>query len=187
MGGRFPVSYPSLLYYVFYDIVLDNRMKIKNKRPFYHEGLQFECTRCGGCCSGFPGFVWLSETDVDRLLDHLKIDRSDFIASYSKVVRGFGQPRLSLIEKEEFACIFFDDEPGHICTVYEARPYQCRSYPFWGKNLVSRSEWEKTADFCPGVNRGRTYYQKEIEGFLNGIPEYNIKRFNPSFRAELGY
>jgi Fe-S-cluster containining protein len=158
-------------------------MKRKDKRPFYHEGLQFECTRCGGCCSGFPGYVWLAETEVDRLSDHLGIERAEFISRYTKFVRGIGQPRISLIEKEGFDCIFFDDG----CTIYEARPYQCRSYPFWSRNIVSLSDWEQTADFCPGVNRGRNYSQEEIDAFLSDVPEYNIRRFSPLFRRQLGF
>ena len=161
-------------------------MKRKDKRPFYKDGLRFECTRCGGCCSGFPGFVWLSEQEVERLKNHLKLEIHDFISRYTKVVRGFGQPRLSLIEKEGFACIFFDRTGSDgFCTVYEARPYQCRSYPFWSRNIVSPSDWERASGFCPGVNRGRTYSQEEIERFLSSVLDYNIRRFSEKLYREL--
>ena len=177
-------------------------MKIKDKRPFYHEGLQFECTRCGGCCSGFPGYVWLSESEMERLRTHLGLDRAVFISRYTKVVRGFGPPRISLVEKQGFDCIFFDYGSDLVCsdkicsdrvcsdracTVYDARPYQCRSYPFWKRNLVCMSDWDRTADFCPGLNRGRTYSQEEIEEFMSFVPEYNIRRFSQVVRRELGF
>jgi len=167
-------------------------MKIKDKRLFYHEGLQFECTKCGGCCSGFPGYVWLSEPELERLRTHLGLEWAVFISRYTKVVRGFGPPRISLIEKQGFDCIFFDygaDPVGSdkICTVYDTRPYQCRSYPFWKKNLVYRSDWDRTAQFCPGLNKGRTYSPEEIEEFLSFVPEYNIRRFSQAVRRELGF
>jgi len=34
------------------------------------------------------------------------------------------------------------DEDGR-CTVYEARPTQCRTYPFWDELIESRESWEK--------------------------------------------
>ena len=32
--------------------------------PWYRDGLRFACTRCGACCTGAPGYVW-----VDRRAD----------------------------------------------------------------------------------------------------------------------
>src|SRR5262249_1390597 len=37
--------------------------------PWYQDGLRFECTRCGKCCSGFPGFVWVSEAELQAIAD----------------------------------------------------------------------------------------------------------------------
>ena len=36
-------------------------------RVFYSDGLRFECTRCSRCCRHTPGYVFLSENDVERL------------------------------------------------------------------------------------------------------------------------
>jgi len=30
-------------------------------RPWYADGLSFTCTCSGNCCTGGPGFVWMSE------------------------------------------------------------------------------------------------------------------------------
>jgi Fe-S-cluster containining protein len=165
------------------DIVRENGMKRKNKDPFYHEGLKFSCTRCGGCCSGFPGYVWLSEAEIIRLSEHLNLEPAVFAGHFTRVVRGFGPPRLSLIEKDGFDCVFFEDG----CKVYGARPYQCSSYPFWRRNLTSQSEWDRTADFCPGVNRGRTYKKEEIDRIQNGFPDYNARHFSPALRRAIGF
>ena len=27
---------------------------------WYRDGLRFECTRCGACCTGAPGYVWVT-------------------------------------------------------------------------------------------------------------------------------
>ena len=69
---------------------------------------------------------------------------------------------ISLTEKENYDCIFWDGG----CTVYEHRPLQCRSYPFWGANLESKEAWRGLAAVCPGANRGKLHSLAEIERWL---------------------
>ena len=37
------------------------------EQPWYAEGLKFTCTQCGNCCTGGPGFVWISREEIRRL------------------------------------------------------------------------------------------------------------------------
>ena len=39
--------------------------------PWYADGLNFTCTQCGNCCTGGPGFVWISREEIVRLAAHL--------------------------------------------------------------------------------------------------------------------
>ena len=156
-------------------------MKRKRNQPFYDTGLKFECTRCGKCCSGFPGYVYLSEEEILSIANNLMLKPSQFIDSYTKIVRILGQHRLSLIEKPPFDCVFY--EKG--CMIYEARPYQCISYPFWRRHIVSLREWNKLGEFCPGINRGILFSKEEIEDLLNNVPDYNIVNFSPNFLHHL--
>jgi Fe-S-cluster containining protein len=49
------------------------------------------------------------------------------------------------------------------CSVYEARPRQCRSWPFWPENMKKRV-WEKEiTSYCKGVGKGRLYTEEEIQ------------------------
>ena len=66
-----------------------------------------------------------------------------------------GAGAVSLIEKKNKDCIFFDKEQG--CTVYEDRPRQCRTWPFWRSNVYSPDSWKRGAKRCPGMNRGHLY------------------------------
>lgn len=66
---------------------------------------------------------------------------------------------MSLKEKPNYDCIFWEE--GH-CTVYKARPLQCRNYPFWHQNLISRSIWDGIGKDCPGINNGKKHSYKEI-------------------------
>ncbi|ORC36612.1 zinc/iron-chelating domain-containing protein [Marispirochaeta aestuarii] len=131
--------------------------------PFYSRGLRFECTGCSRCCRHEPGYVFLSDNDLSRLCAAKELSRAEFLEKYCRSVNIHGFSRLSLREKDNYDCIFWKDGG---CSVYESRPLQCRTYPFWEPFLNSREDWEAMSGECPGVNRGRLYSQKEIDRLL---------------------
>jgi Fe-S-cluster containining protein len=47
-------------------------------------------------------------------------------------------------------CIYLDDDKK--CTTYQARPAQCKSFPFWAENVRSDRSWSKTVSECPGID-----------------------------------
>jgi Fe-S-cluster containining protein len=108
-------------------------------------GLAFSCTRCGGCCRGFAGYVWVSEPEIVALAAHLGLSLGDFGRRYLRRV----DTRISLMEKKNHDCVFWDDDRG--CTVYAARPSQCRTYPFWSQVVKTRKAWREEAARCPGI------------------------------------
>src|SRR5262245_24912135 len=102
--------------------------------PWYRDGLKFECTRCGHCCTGAPGYVWVNGEEIARLAEY----RGQTVEQFSKAyVRRVGQ-RHSLIEKPGGDCIFWEKETG--CTVYAARPVQCQTWPFCPEHVESPGE-----------------------------------------------
>jgi len=130
---------------------------------FYENGLRFECTRCSKCCRHTPGYVFLSEADIGPLLTALGVTRHVFLNKYCRRVQfGFAH-RLSLREKPNVDCILWEFSG---CSVYEARPLQCRSFPFWSSCLSSAKEWEFHARQCPGIGKGRLHSRDEIEGWI---------------------
>lgn len=131
--------------------------------PFYKDGLNFSCTRCNNCCRHEPGYVFLSQKDLNRLADGLSLSADDFIHRYCRTVDMFGFKRLSLTEKPNYDCVFWADGG---CTVYNLRPLQCRSYPFWSSHLVSRHAWNSVEESCPGVNYGQLHSRAEIDQWL---------------------
>ncbi|RKX91346.1 MAG: YkgJ family cysteine cluster protein [Spirochaetes bacterium] len=143
-------------------------------KPFYKEGLKFECVRCSACCRFDPGYVFLSASDMDRLASFFKIDKKAIVEKYCRIVNMGGSRRLSFKEKKNFDCIFWK-EGG--CTIYEARPLQCRSYPFWQPFLTSEEAWNKEAENCPGMKRGKKHSLKVIENWLE-------KRDNEMYKLE---
>ena len=35
--------------------------------PWYQQGLRFQCTQCGDCCTGAPGYVWVNKEEIAAL------------------------------------------------------------------------------------------------------------------------
>ncbi len=134
------------------------------KDSFYLSGLRFECQKCSRCCRHDPGYVYLSENDIHILSSYFKMPRDRFIETYCRTVQHTGELYVSLKEKDNYDCIFWE---SGACTVYPVRPFQCRSYPFWSNYLASEDAWNETAKSCPGINRGRLYTFEEIEGWIN--------------------
>ena len=130
---------------------------------FYENGLEFSCVRCSRCCRHEPGYVFLSQTDVKRLVAGLGIRERKFRETYCRDVPLGGANFMSLKEKSNYDCIFWEDEG---CSVYEHRPLQCRTYPFWAPHLESADSWELEKQHCPGIGKGKRYTKQEIEAFL---------------------
>ncbi len=61
--------------------------------------------------------------------------------------------RKSLVEFGNGDCVFFDGEKRR-CTVYEDRPRQCRTWPFWDSNIRTEEAWRQTCEVCPGSGKG---------------------------------
>ncbi|MDR2398307.1 MAG: YkgJ family cysteine cluster protein [Spirochaetaceae bacterium] len=136
----------------------------KSKRPFYHQGLRFSCTRCSACCRYESGFVFLSKKDVDILAETLQMAYNEVIETYCQwVPGGIGEERLSLKETAVYDCIFWRQG----CSVYEGRPLQCKTFPFWPSLLASRDAWNHGAASCPGMRSGVLHTKDEIEQWIS--------------------
>jgi Fe-S-cluster containining protein len=124
--------------------------------PWYQDGLRFECTRCGKCCSGFPGFVWVSEDEVKEIALFRNEPVEEVLGLYTRLING----KRTLRDKSNDDCIFYDPAAG--CTIYPVRPRQCRTWPFWESNVDSPQAWERTAAVCPGAGQGTLIPVEEI-------------------------
>ena len=124
---------------------------LKKKVPWYAAGLAFECTQCGQCCSGpAPGYVWVASAEIEALASFLVLSVPDFAGRYVRQ-----SAAKSLIEKDNADCVFLRrlEDGSKRCTVYEARPIQCRTWPFWASNLANPDAWAAAGSRCPGINR----------------------------------
>ena len=129
------------------------------EQPWYKDGLRFKCTQCGDCCTGAPGYVWVNQAEIEGIAAEL--GESDVEVFEDAYVRKVGI-RRSLREFPNGDCVFFDTEK-RTCTVYNARPRQCRTWPFWESNLKSPQAWAETCEACPGSGKGQLYQIEHIE------------------------
>ena len=125
--------------------------------PWYAEGLRFKCTGCGDCCTGGPGYVWVTQEEIDALATRLNLSSAEFERRFVRYVG----VRRSLKERKNYDCVFLD--ANRRCTVYEDRPRQCRTWPFWNSNIVSPEAWQRTCEACPGSGQGKLYSLEAIE------------------------
>jgi Fe-S-cluster containining protein len=147
-----------------------------DEAAWYADGLKFTCSQCGNCCTGGPGFVWISEVEIGRLADYLNLPPAEVKERYCREVHG----RYSLNENRnprgEYDCVFLKEQQiEHVlgdevmvqtrrsCTIYPVRPLQCRTWPFWDSNLSSPEIWEIASKRCHGMNQGRTFSREQME------------------------
>jgi Fe-S-cluster containining protein len=130
---------------------------------FYKSGLRFECTRCSKCCRHTPGYVFLSPADLLSLAAALRLSKDKFLGTYCRKVDLGVARRISLKEKPNLDCILWENDG---CSQYEARPLQCRSFPFWSACVASREEWLSHSKNCPGIGSGPVHSREEIDGWL---------------------
>jgi Fe-S-cluster containining protein len=119
---------------------------------WYAAGLAFECRQSGNCCSGEPGYVWVTKAEVAAIADYLQRPNGQLGKRY---IRRVGL-RTSLKEKPDGDCVFLERGAGGCttCRIHPVKPTQCRTWPFWDSNLKSPQHWNDAARTCPGMNQG---------------------------------
>jgi len=130
------------------------------KKSFWAEGIRFECQGSGQCCTsrGSYGYVYLTLDDRRRFARHFKITTRAFTLKYCAKEDGF-----FFLRNLKDDCEFLKENR---CGVYEARPSQCRTWPFWPENMGAKAWKKDVVDFCPGVGKGRLHSAEEISTLL---------------------
>jgi uncharacterized protein len=134
-----------------------------SNEKFYVDGLRFECTQCSNCCRHEPGYVFLAESDLVKIQKATGLSQPQALDTYCRRVNVGITERISLKEKENYDCIFWNDSG---CEIYTQRPLQCRSYPFWSGIVMSKESWEREGKRCPGINNGKRFSRKSIDKWL---------------------
>ena len=132
------------------------------KPEWWEAGVKFECQGSGKCCvsRGEYGFVYMTTKDRQRMAKVMGLPLTKFTERFCAKTDGVSH----LIDGQGPECVFLVQGK---CSVYEGRPDQCRSWPFWPE-VMSAKRWKvDVAKFCPGVGKGRVWSADEIRGILD--------------------
>ncbi|MBD3344905.1 MAG: YkgJ family cysteine cluster protein [Chitinivibrionales bacterium] len=129
---------------------------------YLKNGLRFTCKQCGNCCTGEPGTVYVSESEINAIAGRLGLDPTAFKEQYCYPFRD----SFSLREHPDGACVFYKSVGG--CLIYPVRPSQCRTYPFWIKIIRNEKNWNNEKKACPGIGVGKLFTEETITGVVNG-------------------
>ncbi len=106
------------------------------------------CATCeGNCCIGESGYIWINNNEIITLAKYLNITIEELQDTYIFKVGYKYSLKERQLSKNNYACVFFDIEKKQ-CSIYEARPIQCRTFPFWEyfKNNIKEVKEE-----CPAI------------------------------------
>ena len=141
---------------------------------FFDSGLRFECQRCGACCTGESGTIYVAEDEIGPIAAFLEISEEELRRRYCYPFRD----SVSLREESDGRCCLYDEG----CAVYPVRPRQCRTWPFWFDIMRSEIRWQKAARQCPGMGKGRLHHRREILQQIAASYPAPLEEENPSER-----
>lgn len=106
------------------------------------------CNSCGGnCCVGESGYIWISESEIKELSKHLNLSINEVGFNYLMRVGYKYSIKEIQLDNNNYACVFFDMNKKK-CSIYEARPKQCRTFPFWD---YFKENVEEVYKECPAI------------------------------------
>ena len=134
---------------------------------WYESGLEFTCTKCGHCCSGAPGHVWLTGEEEERIAAKLGLSPEEFARTY---VRQVGD-RRSLIERPSGDCVFLSEDRA--CEIHDVKPRQCVVFPFWAHTVSSQKNWDAAAQRYGTLN---LWWEQPRHSGIGGGPSTDAQR-----------
>ena len=123
---------------------------LMKKKGFSYAFDPSACLTCGGrCCTGESGYIFVNKSEIEDISSFLNLSTREFVKEYL-YREGF---KFSIKERkleDSYECVFYDSATNG-CMIYEARPLQCRTFPFWDyfKNRIDELQLE-----CPGIILG---------------------------------
>ncbi len=107
------------------------------------------CQSCEGrCCIGESGYIWVTPLEIAVMAEKLLLTKEAFINNYLLKIRY----RFTIKEvayEDGYGCIFFD-RAKKSCSIYDVRPSQCRTFPFWE---YFKENIDEVVSECPGIIR----------------------------------
>lgn len=134
----------------------------------------FKCQLCSRCCRKEPGIVVLTEADFELARKDLEMTEEEFLEKCCREVYRDGEVYIGLKEKKNYDCILWSNG----CIIYESRPIQCRTFPYWPYLVEDDDAWFYEQNRCPGINKAGDFtleykldsYKKERDAVYKKWP-----------------
>ena len=108
------------------------------------------CSDCAGkCCTGESGYIYVNKTEIERIAELLSMELSEFVPMYL-FKKGYKYSIKEIEYDGSHECIFYDRDVNG-CKIYEARPSQCITFPFWD---YYKTRVDELQEECPGITIG---------------------------------
>ena len=132
-------------------------------KEFFKKGIKFKCQGSSNCCvsRGSYGFVYLSKKDLIKISKYLNLSINLFKKKYCEYSDGYLHLKEININGN---CQFLENKK---CSIYTARPMQCRTWPFWKENMNIKKWNKEIINFCPGIGKGRLISSSMIQKTIN--------------------
>ena len=132
-------------------------------KEFFKKGIKFKCQGSSNCCvsRGSYGFVYLSKKDLTKIAKYLNVSINLFQKKYCQYSDGYLHLKEININGN---CQFLENKK---CSIYTARPMQCRTWPFWKENMNVKKWNEELINFCPGIGKGKLISASKIQKQIN--------------------
>lgn len=120
---------------------------IITKQGFSYSFNPNACNECQGrCCTGESGYIYVSKQEMKKIAKLLDMDLKSFMGEYL-YKKDYKYSIKERVNGDSHECIFYDVSLNG-CSIYDARPNQCTTFPFWDyyKNKVDELKLE-----CPGI------------------------------------
>jgi len=142
----------------------ENRAARKNSlRTKYPDGLKFQCQYgCTKCCA-IPGVVYVGSWEAPPMAEFFGMDTETFMQTH---LRPHWGDVYEINMPDDKPCKFLT-ETG--CAIYQVRPLQCSTFPFWPDHLKNAQLWENLRGLCPGIGHGRRWPWDEVEQIVEAI------------------
>lgn len=122
-------------------------MSIIKKEGYPYAFESSACSECEGrCCTGESGYIYVTKSEIVAIAKLLNLSVNEFGVKYL-YKNGYKYSIKERLVGDSYECLFYDSA-NNGCKIYEARPSQCISFPFWDYYKTKVDELKQE---CPGI------------------------------------
>ncbi len=108
------------------------------------------CSLCQGrCCTGESGYIYVNKNEIEKIAKLLHLEMKEFVSTYL-FKKGYKYSIKERVLDESHECVFYERDSNG-CKIYDARPLQCKTFPFWDYYKTRVGE---LMEECPGAVKG---------------------------------